>query len=84
MLLDVDVTEEMIRKRATKIEKEIFRSGVIYVFTMKLINSILVEERYIIWAFDGKIMNSPKKRARFLDKMANQNFSRIPLSFTVP
>ena len=42
------VTEEMIRRGATKIEKEIFDSGVIDAFTMELINRITAEERYII------------------------------------
>ena len=42
------MTEEMIRREATKIEKEIFDSGVIDSFTMELIKRIPAEERYII------------------------------------
>jgi integrase len=70
MLLDTAVTEEMIRRGATKIEKEVFDSGVIDAFTMELINSIPVEERYIILGpLLEKIMKSPEKRERFLDKI---------------
>ena len=77
MLPDTAVTEEMIRQGATKIEKEVFDSGVIDAFTMELINSIPVEERYIIlWPLLEKIMNSPDKRERFLGKMEVVNGER--------
>ncbi len=77
MLLDTSVTEEMIRKGATKIEKEVFDSGVIDAFTMELINSIPVEERYIILGpLLEKIMKSPEKKERFLAKMERLNDKR--------
>ncbi len=70
MLLNTAGTEEMIRKGATKIEKQVFDSRFIDAFTMELINNIPVEERYIILGpMLEKIMNSPEKKERFLDSV---------------
>jgi hypothetical protein len=71
------VTEEMIRRGATKIEREVFDSVVIVAFTMELINSMSVEERSIILGpLLEKIMNSPEKRERFLGEMEAVNGER--------
>ncbi len=71
------MTEEMIRRGATKIEREVFDSVVIVAFTMELINSMSVEERSIILGpLLEKIMNSPEKRERFLGEMEAVNGER--------
>ena len=70
MLLDKAVSEEMIRRGAMKIEKEVFDSGVIDAFTIELVNSIPVEERYIILGpLLERILNTPEKKAKLLDKI---------------
>lgn len=67
----------MIRRGATKIEREVFDSVVIVAFTMELINSMSVEERSIILGpLLEKIMNSPEKRERFLGEMEAVNGER--------